>query len=786
MMQTQRMAEMQMRVSQMQMDMMRTMERVQLNNIAQAPLPGMLARSLGGFSGPAYAGRMAAPVPSQSFGGLLADAGLGRALSNLTGGFLFPGYSMQFGASRALVTQRAEDELRQRIDDFAIRAGSNALNMATFGVSDFFINRSSLAFLTERGTTARNIMNRFANVRSGLRPEDMAAGGRGARLYGDFTQNLTTDFQRAMTDLNRMRGFSLSKEDYGNLEDAIFSSMTFGERERLVRSGRGAAAQQIEQRRNEIVELTKALSINTTQAAELARNISELNVSTKDTVRVARQVNVGTMNLGITRDQETEMRLGLITQGRGMDLGTGRAFSSAQFASSALLFNRLTSQGREEELGRFGGSGMTAAQNYQNQMFQIGANMQQRTGVAVGLGGFMGEQGTVGLAQTMARVYGRNPLAALTLQLDPNARVRSAVLSPLAAYRQIMADAQRFGPNSLLSRPELLAQRFANLTGVSIERGAEMMETYRRSDQQFNTLAGQLSSLGNQRVTSADLTNFQQRAAAAGVALSAEDINKYDKSALLELLKSKTELTQSQYFDIATMSGGVAPPALLDRMDPKDRSKGLMVFQGLDLSQSTYSSFTAPDEGVAYVKRTLGKDKQTIYTISDPIGTRKKNIESLNKRLATDARFAGITGEDIVKNARRDLTVVGASNILSSIYEKGDMGTDLFKRRISALSAVFEDSKEAAQAKEDLIRRLSKISATSGSSFNLDAMRQLVEGKGEFRAGFDTPLERQQAANELNQFGAKAMANSAPEKVLINEFGEEARRQLAEAFGANK
>lgn len=789
MMQAQRMADMQMRVSQMQMDMMRSMERVQLSNLTQAPLPGLLSRSLGGFGGQPYFNRLSAPVPSQSFGGLLFDAGLGRVISNVTGGFLFPGYATQFGASRQTVTQRAEDELRQRLDDFIVGGARNIASFASFGISDFFLNRSQFAFQSERGTTARNIMNRFANVRSGLDPADMAAGGRGTRLFSNFTQGLTTDIQRSMVDLNRMRGFTLTREDYGNLEDAIFSSMTFEERERLVRSDRGGRAQQVEQRRNDIVELTRALGLNTAQAAELTRNMADMNISQKEISRMDRQANIGTMNLGITRYQETIARAQLMSQGRGMDLGVGRAFSDGQFSSAALMFNRLVSQGRKEELGRFGGTEMEAAQNYQNQMFQIGANMQQRTGVAVGLGGFMGESGTVGLAQTMARVYGRNPLAALTLQLDPNARVRSALLSPLAAYRQVMADAQRFGANSLLSRPEMLAKRFANMAGVSLERAAEMMETYRRSDQDFGDLAATLTKTGP-RITSADITNFQQQAAAAGVALSADDLKKANPAELAQLIKRK-DVTQSQYFDIATMPGGQAPDARLELIDAADPEKGLAIFQGFQSEGATRflpeGIDFAQGPGVTFQKVVRGNNIKGVdftgYDVTDPARQRAANLAAIQKRLNTNPLLAGITADDILLGTN-EVTAEDASSRLRNLYESGrGLSADLLSRRVSAISEVFGDSKESTSAREDLIRRLSKISATSGESFNLNQMREMVmSGKGSLYAGFDTPEERRAAAAAINQFASTAVAHSAPEKVLINEFGRTAVEQLGKAF----
>lgn len=533
------MAANQMRMQQLQAEMLRGQQLIaqQLDwrrSETRAAMAAAFQSMPGAYAGTTgFGGRNVGLSPGgfyqQSFGGLVADAGLSQLMNASTRGVFFKDANVQFGASKQQTQQMSRSELRQRVggmdSDFVNSIKQNlpgiALSAVGLGMlgSDWastpnnFLGMGPIdRYKHLRGDVSRNLQTRFSN----LRGADIANGsgladGIGVDLQSAFVKSARDRIFEQANVANRRLGNSISDENMTLMSNAAITSLD----DRVIRKGARMANQKEggafigEEAGKVVVEMKKladALGMN-------EKAISELVVQNKRAGFTFQQLQASTssvsrMQTGSSIPVETlaAMHLSYRTAGRSQGFGDGSTYANTQFGLNQQMEEDM--KDNPNLLYMYGGSNDSeAAMNYRGAMNGFGANVKRKFGRSLGIlamnegNPLAAGEGLMGMASVGARL-GKNPYAGLQAEQSETGSRRMGLLGREILFDKINELGNRgvFGPDKLGAHAMKVKMYAENMEMT------DMVAANKDFTQQTAQRAGTRTALASAGLSSSDKT----------------------------------------------------------------------------------------------------------------------------------------------------------------------------------------------------------------------------------------------------------------------------------------
>jgi len=439
-------------------------------------LTGSGPQTYGQFGSSLYAGR--------SFGGLLYEAGLGQTLNAATLGMFFQDANRNVGLDPAMTQQLASSELTARLR----QAGQSFLYGLPFG---------SRAF-GPGGVTAVRTQRDLAQRLSGYSFQDGLIGGRGISANDKRLAAITDPITNRINSLNDEMGFSLTKEQAGDITGAATGLLSSGELASMVRTGDGSKMKRAVEN---VRGLISALRIDTKEAVQLSKEFEQFGdeaaaqaggfaarmtgggmAGTYSGVALAladRSARREAAALGISGQRDQGMYAQAAITRR---LGVFHQFDNNRGAAS--MFGANAEQATEEYLNisRQAGLGYAGSSAGRAALYQSGAAAQMLSG-----GTMMDHLG----AQSRALLG--NPFAEMSFRFDPKRQLDAQLTGSDLAYREAQASAEyasRFfgGIRGWDSRAFALGQ-YVRTTGATDSEAMRAFELNRQRDDAFKKAA---------------------------------------------------------------------------------------------------------------------------------------------------------------------------------------------------------------------------------------------------------------------------------------------------------
>lgn len=479
--------ESQMRIQRVQADMLRMMQQANIQQVSQqsalgqamyGSLVSMPGAHLGtNFFGGRNVGYTATGAMTQSFGGLLSDAGLARMLHGATGGMFFPGYSMAFGATRRQVEETAREELAQRLGDFP-------RGVAATLTPDFIRSRLGFRFLEQEGDVRRRFASSLAGIRSGA-GEAERADGTGIRLRSRLVGDMTDTTMRLIENWNAERGYSISDKEAKDLGGIFTDTVAFDTQmqRRIMQGGKSTMTSEFRALKDSMDLLQRTLGLNTEALKQSNLDRLKQGVGLKQLNAQTRAIGMTAFNSLMSQDQLRDALDQLRIEGRSMDYGIGDDYSQRQMWAAFGLRDRLLNQGARgmAELGRFGGANNDEkALLYQQNRQQGNERWMQRYGPSFGLAAASGMDMSAGIgaiSQRVGQLYGQDPLSYVEMMRDPSKRLEGTMNADVSAYMVAQSLAKGMARKAE-DVPKFGVLGLSRIYGVSLPRAAEMWEGF--------------------------------------------------------------------------------------------------------------------------------------------------------------------------------------------------------------------------------------------------------------------------------------------------------------------
>ncbi len=700
--------ESQMRMQRLQQDMLRQMQAASVQHWSQQTalrqsmygtfvgMPGALPGTMG--LGNRNIGYTSGGAATQSLGGLISDAGLSRAINAATFGVAYPGYSTAFGASRAQVMQTAQEEINQRIGDFGRGFGSNFLPQ--FALDRGFLGSS--AFQGSQGDIARSTAASFSNVRVGPLG-DMRVDGLGLRLRGSTVQNITDARMRSVEALHKRRGYSLTGEDFDNIQGFMDTAMVLDPsvRQAMLSGDPETIGKTTDSLTRAIERLTQELKVNTAEGRRIFEAGAKRGYSTEQISKMASFTGSMINGSALAPNVLNDVLLDLSTYGRSADYGTGTSFGKRQLGLAMGLRERLTGQGPAgmAELFRFGGSNPDeAAIIYQQQQQQLNANVTRRFGASLGVASLSGTGWTRGLGGLMGDIssaYANDPMAYIRALSDPETRQQMENNGTLSAYTYAKQVAGTV-PGGMQDPAGVSV--FARTLGVDIPRAAELWRQYNRRADAFSGF----------KASSSEIMRAQDRLSSeAGISFSDSEMrgiaDKIGNGSLLSILEAASGTDKFQ------ASGRNRTKTLLDSLGLEQNSEGRTpVFKDtLDKSEI---------KNIIQRARELGIDENYLMDLKVLGEDDTPWMSAPSMGQVGGALSAGL------KNSLRSQSSLrnAANSLISSSNDPGGM-TDRLIRTIAEASGIEGDGLST----EDITRFISKNETLDMSKISENERKRL-------------------------------------------------------------
>ena len=210
-----------------------------------------------GWEGPYYGG-------TQTFGGLLYEAGIGAALRSAFSflpGQPFGDVNQVVGATPAMVGQRARDELALRVKE----VGFGALTALPFS------NRLGFDVAAIGPDLRRQLARQLSFVAGGD-----AAGGRGFRATGQTVTGMNDAIIADLQRLNRSMGYGLSDADRDTLAAGWSSGMNAAEMERASRLSPQEFSRKFGTRVSSMKHVADLMRVSSEQVVEFYKAVGEI------------------------------------------------------------------------------------------------------------------------------------------------------------------------------------------------------------------------------------------------------------------------------------------------------------------------------------------------------------------------------------------------------------------------------------------------------------------------------------------------------------------------------
>lgn len=461
----------------------------------------------------------------QSFGGLVADAGLGRWLNQMSGGLGWTGYNAFVGESRRLNQQTAQDELALRLRETVNQFSANLIPSSIRG-------RFGAGFMEGEGDIQRSINARMSFFRNdAVAAGDRRTDGAGIRLNGPMAVNAARNLRRQIEMFDSQMGYTLTNKEKADLAEAANTTMSYQTLKQAAALGgvRGAGVMDASNREfmSTIRELTSTLKINAEAAKLLAVETKAMGISAKTMTNVGRFVGGAQYNTQMPPDELAKMLNSLMASGRSMGLGTGYDYAIGQYRGSELIKENMTAQENVSAMYRFGGGTETqAAQAYQQHMANVGMGIvRNNPGIALATGQGAGwTSGLAGISRGATAALRLNPSAYLDLLADP-AKLNSAIQSaPYASFRMARGMESRG-----MSRGRAVSV-FANMSGQDIPLAAADYRDQIATEESMPNVAG---------VDKGTLAQFQRMVNSQfGIALTIDSLKTVNGAAVTQAVNS--------------------------------------------------------------------------------------------------------------------------------------------------------------------------------------------------------------------------------------------------------
>jgi hypothetical protein len=514
-----------------QLDMRRSETRMALSSVFA--LPGAAV----GTSG--FGGRNIGVAPNglyqQSFGGILADAGLSKGLNIATGGIFFKDWATQYGASRLQTAQMAQSELQQRFawdGDVMNSWRQNWFGGTWASTPDNFLGLGHIdRYKNLKGDFARGLQARMSHFRgadtangSGL------ADGVGVDLRSDIVQTAKQRIFERANILNSRLGNSISDKNMGMMAEAAITAVD----DRVLRTAARMKDQKeggalIGEEAGSILigmkKLADALQMNEKAVSALVVENKRAGFNFAHLQASGSFISKMQTSSAMGADELAQQYIAYSVQGRSMGYGDGSAYAKTQFGLNQRLEENM--KNNPDLLYMYGGSNDTdAAMNYRNAMSGFGANVQQRFGRSLGIlamnqnnpgadgSGFMG-MASVGAA------LGRNPYAGLQAEQSAIGSRRMGQNGREIMFNQIsrLEDMNVFGSN-LAGADAMAVKMYANAMGMTNQVAARQDYLQQKSDRRGIRDALKTAGLTGSDKEARDLEAMNQLANEAGAPLT--------------------------------------------------------------------------------------------------------------------------------------------------------------------------------------------------------------------------------------------------------------------------
>lgn len=512
----------QQRMQQMQLDILRgqqmianqlDMRRSEMRNVmygAFAAMPGADPGTTGIF-GRNY-GIGPGGYTTQSLGGQIYDAFGGRMLNRFTGGIFGQDWAFRFGASRAEIEKRAQDELMVSL--------KGTVQGAYSGIIPQFIRaRLGDAFVGQRADTQRAVAATFGYLRGRDLGDFGTPGMIGAGLRSSLVETLSNRMSANFEEMNNRYGIgSITDQDFGHLRSAALTMLSdervmraaLKKGEGLTGEARGVAvgnalADVNDKFLSAIKELSDNLQLNVEATDKLVGYNRSQGFSSNQLLGAGRFIRSIQSSFQVPGDTAIMTMMGQMAAGRA------RGFAPGQFArtETGLALRMMRDFGGEEDrdfLYKYGGENdFDAASRHRAAQASVGAAFAQQYGGSLGI---LAGQANNPLARG-AGLFGMGSVAS-ALSADPYAAL-GAMMDP-TAQRNLSQNASDIVFDKLSNLPMYMDERqkiiwFAQATGQDpVTAKQEWDRRKRKSDAIRKELKAQGSKLSVSDVLSWELT----------------------------------------------------------------------------------------------------------------------------------------------------------------------------------------------------------------------------------------------------------------------------------------
>jgi hypothetical protein len=482
--------------------------------------------AVGGFAQPIAGGYGAA---TQAAGGGLAFlAGAGAFGPAGTGGgtqldlqqrmnffqsaFTAYGSGLPFGLGRYAAQRTDMERLQAQVmarEDMAYsmaggaqRGLFGALNLASFGLSNFMMRREGMLLETTR---SQEFSRRLQGQLRFLTRDALEEAGLG-EYAGVFAAGVSRRGAEAfaapmMRQLGRLeREMGLDPSEVMALQGRAMGMMGVMGVERAVRAGgAGELGRQVGRQTFAVRDIQQTLNLSEDEAEEFFQTIGQMYGTAERVAGMARQARQAAGRWGMSKREVFDIMREFEDVGRGMALGQTRAREAGMDLVGAMRAQQRAGLLTREELLMYGGRTEEEALRIQARTrFQAGVGLYQQ-GALQGLGMMMtqnrpaymqfltGGMGAMDVRAAVGQTLARDPWAGLTAQYDPRTTAMAGRLGWMTQYQMVVAEER--GGFFLSQNESERIRRFQDLTGMQNLEAARWYRVYEREQNRFREMA---------------------------------------------------------------------------------------------------------------------------------------------------------------------------------------------------------------------------------------------------------------------------------------------------------
>lgn len=431
----------------------------------------------------------------------------------------------------------AREDLAYSMAGGAQRGLYGALNLASFGLSNFYMRRRGMLLETTRSQEfSRTLQSQLRFLTRDALEEAGLGGAAGPFATGVSREGAQEFAGPMMRQLGRLeREMGLAPSEIMALRDRAMGTLgTTGIERAVRRGGAEGLAQEVGRQTTAVRDIQQTLNLSEDEAQEFFQTIGQMYGTAERVADMAREARRASGRWGISKREVFDVMREFEDMGRSMAIGQGRAREAGMDYVGALRAQQRAGLLTREELMMYGGrTGEEALRIQARTRFQAGVGLYQR-GALGGLGMMMtqnrgafmefmsGRMGPMEVQGAVAQTLMNDPWAGMTARYDPRTEAMAGRLGWLTQYQRVAAEEQG---GFFLSRNESeRIRRFQNLTGMQNLEAARWYRSYEREQNRFREIAqGDLGVRDPGRVAS-EMQGLYHRLQAEGMGAWAQSV----------------------------------------------------------------------------------------------------------------------------------------------------------------------------------------------------------------------------------------------------------------------